>query len=429
MWLKDLRLFKKTQDKLERHNIYINTPYGLTQYQLYECKKDIEDYFIMKFNKYGDYGTAFYIKDRYQFTIWGDNTQDYQNDHKYNTYATQSYIVKTKCISGGYCREPNTFEIITFPNELTSGNSLYSGYSTLVGQIPALPSNLVSGQRMFYNCPNINSLSAPFPNTLIVADYMFESCSGLAGKIPTLPSNLQSAIGMFNGCIKVTGIPVLPNSLKIAKDMFSKCSSMTGSIVSFPSNLEIADSMFFNCGSLTGSIPALPKTLKNIDGMFYGCLGLTGNVPHIPEGINILVSVFANCRGLTGTVPKLNDDVINTNSLYKDCMGLTGAIPDFPKNLVHAPYMYSNCKGLTGEIPSLPDTLIEASNMFNGCTGLTGNITIPKSLTYQNVTDMIRDTNISSISVYVGTDFDNYSNSTISIKLSAKNNLPIYRIY
>ena len=229
--------------------------------------------------------------------------------------------------------------------KLEKVTSLFSGVSTMVGQIP---------ENLFANNPNLR-----------YADGIFNGCSGLVGSIPenlfANNPNLITARSAFNGCKNLTG--------QIPENLFANNAILN--------DLGYA---FSGCVSLTGQIPenilTNNHTIASLDYTFNGCVGLGGEPGNLQE---VPVNLLKNKRQL-----------VTTEGLFKNCALLQFNIPEgFLSDCVSlrkVSEMFMGCDGLTGSIPNglftcydtegeVVDTLIDtAARMFSGCKYLTGRI-------------------------------------------------------
>jgi len=196
------------------------------------------------------------------------------------------------------------------------------------------------GDRVFYNCFSLTSVSLPDGLTQL-GDGVFCGCSSLTSV--SLPDGLtQLGDGVFCGCSSLTSV-ALPDGLTQLGDwMFCECSSLTS--VSLPDGLtQLGNKVFRGCFSLTSV--SLPDGLTKMgDRVFRGCSSLTSVA--LPDGVTQLGDfVFYRCPFLTSvTLPdgltKMGDRV------FRGCSSLTSV--------------------------ALPDGLTQlGDNVFDGCTYLT----------------------------------------------------------
>ena len=338
--------------------------------------------------------------------FWGDGTSDTYSNSSATSY-THTYSESgehTVWIGGNVTKlnvdtssTPYITQLLNINlKSLQDASSLFSGAKNMTGNLGSmrLPSSLINGSGMFYNCSKLTGKIPTIPSGITNGRGMFNGCSGLTGSIPTLPSGLKDGNSMFEHCSGLTGsIPTLPSSLQDASWMFAYDAKLTGSIPALPSKLTAAQGMFSNCKSLTGSVPTLPNGITNGYFMFNECRGLTGSIPNIPSSMTKSNSMFRNCVNLTGDIPGLPNGITDATYMFSGCSNLNGSIKNLPSKLVYGEYMFQNCSKLTGSIPTLPSTLTNTTYMFYGCKGLSGTCpTKPSGL--QHFSDMYENTNI-----------------------------------
>ena len=201
-------------------------------------------------------------------------------------------------------------------------------------------SNDVIGDRAFYGCSGLTSLTLPAGITKI-GDDAFASCSGLTSL--TLPAGIT----------------------KIGSWAFCNCSGLTS--LTLPAGItSIGSFAFEHCSGLTSL--TLPDGITSIgDGAFSGCSGLTNLT--LPAGITeIGYSAFYGCSGLTSLT--LPDGITSIgNATFKGCSGLTSLTLPAGITKIGGGAFYG-CSGLTSL--TLPDGITEiVSFAFYGCSGLT----------------------------------------------------------
>ena len=205
------------------------------------------------------------------------------------------------------------------------------------------------GEKAFWNCDNLESITIPNSATSIGKN-AFINCSGL--KNITIGDNVTSiGFGAFSGCISLTGITIGDNVTEIGERAFFNCSSLES--VTMGNNVtEIGVSAFEDCTSLTSIT--------------------------IPDGVTTMRErVLKSCSSLTSVIIGKGVTTIG-NAAFGACVSLTSLeIPD-NVTLIEEHAFYS-CIGLISI--TLPNSITEIKeNTFNGCENLIS-VTIPDSVT------------------------------------------------
>ena len=118
---------------------------------------------------------------------------------------------------------------VELPSSLRSARRMFFRNSALKAVIGLENTNLVDGTEMF---KNVDLASLPnLPDTLEIADEMFaDSGTGyIEGTISALPNNLKSANKMFYEQRKISGSVTMPSGLTACKDIFAGCWELTKS--------------------------------------------------------------------------------------------------------------------------------------------------------------------------------------------------------
>ena len=212
------------------------------------------------------------------------------------------------------------------------------------------------GERSFYDCPELTSITIPNSVTTI-GGYAFYNCSGLTSV--TIPNSVTS-IGRyaFSECTNLISVTI-PNSVtSIGEAAFYNCYSLTSVHITdiaawckisfsggsnpliyahhlYMNGEEIKDLVipnsvtsiggyaFCDCSGLTSV--TIPNSVTSIGGgAFWGCTGLTSVT--IPNSVTAIGgSAFQNCSGLT-SVTIGNSVTTIGDEAFRDCSGLTSVI-------------------------------------------------------------------------------------------------------
>ena len=205
------------------------------------------------------------------------------------------------------------------------------------------------GEKAFWNCDNLESITIPNSATSIGKN-AFINCSGL--KNITIGDNVTSiGFGAFSGCISLTGITIGDNVTEIGERAFFNCSSLES--VTMGNNVtEIGVSAFEDCTSLTSIT--------------------------IPDGVTTMRErVLKSCSSLTSVIIGKGVTTIG-NAAFGACVSLTSL--EIPDNVtLIEEFAFYSCIGLISI--TLPNSITEIKeNTFNGCENLIS-VTIPDSVT------------------------------------------------
>jgi len=251
----------------------------------------------------------------------------------------------------------------------TSSNTLIAGNKSTI-----IPNSVTRiGERAFYNCTSLTSITIPSSVTSIDS-YAFSSCSGLTSI--TIPNSVTS-IGnsAFSYCSGLTSVTIPNGVTSIGDYAFSWCSGLTS--ITIPNSVTSIGELAFNdCTRLTSI--SIPNSVTSISiGAFSGCSGLTSII--IPNSVtNIAHNAFSGCSKLTSIVvasgnPKYDsrdncNAIIETssNTLIAGCKSTV--IPNSVTGIGY--YAFFGCSDLTSiTIPSSVTSI--DYNAFDGCSDLT----------------------------------------------------------
>jgi hypothetical protein len=345
-----------------------------------------------------------------------------------NSYSNNSSFVpsslKTVVITGGKSIGANAFyncsglTSITIPDSVTTiGESAFSntgiwnnasnnsviymgkwvvGYKgTLSGSLSLRADTIGIGDRAFYNCWGLTSITIPDGVTVIGAG-AFSDCGGLTS-IP-IPNGVTAiGNGAFFNCTGLTSITIPDSVTTIGSSAFDNTriwnnasnnsviymgkwvvgykGTLSGSLLLRADTVGIGDSAFSGCSGLTSI--TLPDSVTAIGYFaFSGCTGLTSIT--LPDGVTVIGdSAFSRCTGLTSiTIP----DGVTTIGEW--AFSNTGIWNNTSNNsVVYAGKWAVGYKGtLSGSLSLRADTVGIGDWAFSNFTGLTS-ITLPDSVT------------------------------------------------
>ena len=151
--------------------------------------------------------------------------------------------------------------------------------------------NVTKMNSMFYNCPNLITISLFNTSSANEMEDMFRKCSSLT-TIPQLDtSNVKKMGGMFQNCSKLTTIPQLDTSSVMAMNyMFAECSKLTTIDITHMNITSTSDNFYFanNCYSLTKLIIRNMTTIPELNSTaFNNCYHFTGTTDptYNPQGL------------------------------------------------------------------------------------------------------------------------------------------------
>ena len=286
---------------------------------------------------------------------------------------------------------------------------LSHNYTDGVGMVVFFEPLTTIGDRLFYGCKSLTSVTMPNSVT-VIEDYAFNGCSRLESA--TIGDSVTSiGKGAFSVCPSLESIIIPDNVTTIGSSAFSGCSSLT-SVTIGDSVTTIGEKAFYLCSSLTSV--TMPNSVTTIgEWSFSGCSSLTSVT--IPDSVTTIgYAAFENCSSLTsvyisdisawynisfrypssnplsnGCNLYLNNELVTDltipdsvttigKSAFYGCSSLTSVtIPDSVTTI--GGYAFCDCSNLTSVTIGDSVTTI-GGYAFSGCSSLTS-VTIPDSVT------------------------------------------------
>ena len=273
------------------------------------------------------------------------------------------------------------------------------------------------GDRAFYGCNNLDSITLPFVGASKTASNGYNQVFGyIFGYTTTskysdfvsgatcqfykspyyyhyyIPSSLKSVKitggdipnSAFSGCKGLTSITIPDSVTSIGSYALYKCSGLKS--VTIPNGvISIDEGTFYRCTGLTSI--TIPDSVTSIgNSAFEGCSGLTSIT--IPDGVTSIGDyAFSDCSGIESITVSSDNAKYHSNgnclietkskTLILGCKN--SIIPTDGSVTSIGSYAFYNCSGLTSVTISDSVTSIDNS-AFYSCSGLTS-ITIPDSVT------------------------------------------------
>ncbi len=325
--------------------------------------------------------------DSVEVTYRGDDYYSYDDEYTGSVtipetvvYNSTTYRVTT--IGNRAFYNCSSLTSVTIPNSVTAiGGSAFADCSSLTQtnytgdlaswckiQFDGWGANPIQySHNLYINGQSITKADIP-EGVMSISQYAFYGLTPLTEV--TIPNSVTS-IGKyaFSGCSSLTSINI-PNSVTtIGNSAFYGCSSLTA--ITIPNSVTtIGDMAFEGCSSLTAI--TIPNSVTSIGyNAFYGCSSLTSVT--IPNSVTTIGDcAFWYCFSLTE--PVYNDHVfVLLPKFYSGAYTIPAGIKSI------AGGAFSGCSSLTSvTIPNSVTTI--GDRAFEGCSSLTS-VTIPQSVT------------------------------------------------
>ena len=205
------------------------------------------------------------------------------------------------------CPERKNENIIL--NNNTTIISPYSFYNAKISSI-AFGNHVENiGEKAFYNCSNLESISVPSNSEYVIEESAFENCNNLTSVV--LEKGLKAIKkAVFKNDTALTEIDIVNSTNptyrkleELSDDVFYNCTNLK--TFEIPASVtNIGENVFYNCIKLNTVV--IGDNITNITNrMFYNCYNLSnitinGNVVILGDG------AFYNCKNLT-TLNNLNN--------------------------------------------------------------------------------------------------------------------------
>jgi hypothetical protein len=268
----------------------------------------------------------------------------------------------------------NHYVEITYPG--SSSDSPWEGYTKPTGSI-TLPSSIIYnnvtysvkwiGNSAFYDCSGLTG-SLTIPNTVTeIGNKAFARCSGFNGTLTLGNSLTKIGYSAFYYCPGFTGALTIPNSVTtIGAQVFFYCSGFTGSLTIGSGVTAIGYGAFYNCNSFTSMtvIPATPPTLNE----------------NVFNGVPTDIPVYVPCAAL---------EAYQAAAQWNSFTNYQGFGYDFSQTYQGQTF-YFNITDATNHYVEITYPGCSPNSPWQGYTKPTGSITLPSSVTYDNVTYSVK---------------------------------------
>jgi len=303
------------------------------------------------------------------------------------------------------------------------------------------------GEEAFYNCENLASINIPQSVTFIGKN-AFANCQKL--EAATFTQGLYTSevpklvIGdkAFYNCVKLVTISVPYNAVSIGSEAFLNCTALTSATFDYN---YLVDTSVVTVKSLLTSLGS---------GAFYNCSKLT--TIKIPDGVTAIeAETFYNARALETVVFDIDDSRCTSigTSAFENCVKLGGKVNlnaptlltvRMPNSLLYVrTRAFANCVEMLGIEFNFNLKLLEAK-VFKGCLRLT-KVSVFKGTpptidnntdngTFDRTSEISNDKPYFALRIYVNESTDGsvkalYKNawSVYASNIYARNELPMTR--
>lgn len=167
------------------------------------------------------------------------------------------------------------------------GTSAFRNCGSITGVV-TIPNNVTLGDSVFSGCTALTQVT--IANDCNIGASAFTRCSGLTDL--TIASGCNIGANAFNRCMGLADLTI-GSGCDIGASSFTQCTGLTE--VAISSDTTVGNGAFSQCTGLTGI--TLPNECEIGEGGFSRCSGLTQVT--IPSDSNLGASAFSGCTGLT----------------------------------------------------------------------------------------------------------------------------------
>ena len=307
---------------------------------------------------------------------------------------------------------PKCDNLIQIKNGVSYVDKWVVGCDTSVTSVVLQENTAGIGDRAFYGCNSLMSVTIP-DSVTIIGDEAFHDCCNLTSV--TIPDSVI-AIGdeAFRACLNLASVTIGNSVTSIGDNAFFDCYNLTS--VTIPDSVTSVGNMaFYSCFDLTSVtvgnsvarignhafdgcyklVEVINKSSMNItaESSDYGYIAYNAKEVHsgTTKIVNLNDYLFYTYNGTnylivyvgTDTVLNLPENYCGENyeiylAAFRSCYDLTSVIiPDSVTTI--GGVAFSNCTNLTSVM--IPDSVTSIGNdAFSNCTNLTS-VTIPDSVT------------------------------------------------